>query len=336
MSDVLALEGIGKRFPRSEGFREALTFWRRPYIQALSDVTFNVPKGRTLGIVGPNGAGKTTLLKILAGLILPDGGRIEFGGIDVTDHPEHIRERLMYVYGEERSLSWRLTARQNLKFWAALFDVPHKQVDSTVEEVLDIVGLTDVADERVMKYSTGMKHRVVIARGLLGNPEILLLDEPTRSLDPVTARKLWVFIKDILIEKRGTTVLVATHNMEEVAYLCTDVAVLQAGTVRAFAPVKDMARFFDEGGHRCVISVDPVPEEVVARLRSTAGILKVSVVPPNGHATGSLDMLVGDPDVNIPPVVEQLVAAGSRVSQVTLRQASLGDIIVRLTEEPAK
>ncbi len=333
MSDAVVLEGIDKRFPRTEGFKDILTFWRRPYLQALSGVTLNVPKGRTLGIVGPNGAGKTTLLKILAGLILPDSGRIEFAGIDVTNHPERIRERLMYVYGEERSLSWRLTARQNLKFWAALFDVPHKQVDSSVEEVLDIVSLTDVADERVMKYSTGMRHRVIIARGLLANPEILLLDEPTRSLDPVTARKLWLFIKDVLVEKLGTTLLIATHNMEEAAYLCTDVAVLRAGTVKAFAPVNEMARFFDKG-RRCVISVDRVPEELVARLRSAPGILEVSVIPPNGHATGSLDMLVNDPDINIPPVIEQLVAAGSRVSQVVPVQASLGDIVVRLSEEP--
>lgn len=335
MSDVVIVEDLWKRYPKTEGFRDILTFWRRPYMHALRGVTLNVQKNRTLGILGPNGAGKTSLLKILAGLVLPDQGRIEFNGVDVTNHPERIRERLMYVYGEERTLNWRLTARQNLDFWAPLFNVPHKETRATVEEVLEVVGLTDMADERVMKYSTGMRHRVIIARGLLAKPQIFLLDEPTRSLDPVTARKLWTFIKETLVDKLGTAVIVATHDMEEATFLCDDIVILQAGQVRAFAPVDEIASYI-ETKTRVIIKVDQITDRTISQIRSSQGVQELQIRTPNGRRVFSLELLVEDPDRDIPPVVERLTAGGSGISRIEVVRASLGDIVVKLTEETSK
>ena len=331
MATRITLNGIHKRYPRTETFKDALTFWRRDYIEALRGVDLDIPPNETVGILGPNGAGKTTMLKILAGLVLPDEGRIVLGGVDVTDHSERIPERLMYVFGEERSLNWRLSGRDNLDFYAALYEVPRRDVDQRITEVLDVVGLSEFANERVMKYSTGMRHRLVIARGLLSDPEILLLDEPTRSLDPVGAKRIWDFIKDTLIQERGTTVIIATHNMTEAAYLCSKVAILSKGKIVAYEPIDELTRVFG-GRQECAIGATEIPDGIVKLLEGTPGVSEVKVFPRNGNAWSSIRLLVEEPDEQLPTVVRTLVMSGANVVNVESQKRDLTDVIMQLSE----
>lgn len=331
MATRITLNGIHKRYPRTETFKDVLTFWRREYIDALRGVDLDIPANETVGILGPNGAGKTTMLKILAGLVLPDAGRIVLGGVDVTDHSERIPERLMYVFGEERSLNWRLSGRDNLIFYAALYEVPRRDVGRRITEVLDVVGLSEFANERVMKYSTGMRHRLVIARGLLSDPEILLLDEPTRSLDPVGAKRIWDFIKETLIQERGTTVIIATHNMTEAAYLCSKVAILSKGEIVAYEPIDHLTKVFG-GRQECAIDATEIPDGIVKLLQGAPGVSQVKIVPQNGNAWSSIRLLVEEPDLQLPIVVRTLVISGANVISVASEKRDLTDVIMQLSE----
>jgi ABC-2 type transport system ATP-binding protein len=300
-------------------------------MRALDGVSLTIAAGGAFGLLGPNGAGKTTLLKILAGLVTPNAGSVTVSGIDAIRHPGRTRDVLMYVSGEERSLYWRLTGRDNLTFYAHLVEVPARRVEARVGEVLAIVGLEDKADEQVMRYSSGMKHRLAIARGLLSDPEILLLDEPTRSLDPLSARRLWNFIKDVVIGQHGRSVVIATHNMEEAAYLCSRVAILHNGRVRACDTVDRVSAML-ETGRRCTVKVEAVTPEAIGAAISGPGIRAVSVEPPNGKVEYSLSFTVDDPALAVPRVVELLVRAGGRVTHVGQESRSLTDVIVALAE----
>lgn len=330
MEKVIEIQDLKKRYPRTETFKDALTFWRRNYIEALRGVDLEIDRADTFGLLGPNGAGKTTLLKTLAGLVLPDAGRIMMNGTDVTGKPGDIRGRLMYVFGEERSLNWRLTGWDNLKFYTALFEVPRRDANARVAEVLETVGLTDFARERVMKYSTGMRHRLVIARGLLADADILLLDEPTRSLDPASAKRLWDFIKDTLVGQLGRTVVIATHNMEEAAYLCSKVAILNQGVVVASGSVNEIGSVLD-GRQHCVITASDSPSDgVMSWLSATDWATDIRVDSPNSSSEYSLHLTVDDPMVNLGALVKRLVESGNDVTQVLSEKQTLTDVIVKL------
>ena len=329
----LAAEAVDvtKRFPETSGYRNILTFWRRRYVTALNRVNLWLPKGRVLGLLGPNGAGKTTLMKIFAGLVLPDEGRAVINGIDLSERPGRARSRVTYVSGEDRSLYWRLTGKQNLRFFAVLNEVPRKQVGKRVAEVLSTVGLSEAADVRVGKYSTGMRQRLCIARGLLAESELLLLDEPTRSLDPSSARNLWGFIREDLVGRRGQTIVIATHNSEEASRLCDLVAVMHQGQVKFCDTVAALSSKV-AGQVNYSITLTNASHEAIGRLSNLKGVYRV-VMPPNCHGNVSLEVAVSEAEAQIPLVLNYLMGAGANVLEVKQVSASLGEAISALTEE---
>ncbi len=224
---VVFLEGISKTF-RS---RPALFNWigkeRRGETHALVDITLSAGKGQVLAILGPNGSGKTTLLKVVSTMLLPDSGRVHVSGFDVATQAQQVRQTVSYAIGGERSFYPRLTAAENLDFFAALENVGRTQRQVRVAECLAAAGLQDEADTLVMKYSSGMAQKLGIARALLKRPSVLLLDEPSRSLDPGASAQLWQLVR--AISAAGTTVLLTTHNFEEAAATGDAVAILNAG-----------------------------------------------------------------------------------------------------------
>jgi ABC-2 type transport system ATP-binding protein len=225
---------LGKRFRRTAGYRDLLLSpFRREEITAVQDASLQVQEGELFGLLGPNGAGKTTLIKMLCTLILPSAGAARVGGHDVVTEAEQVRELVGLVNCDERSFFWRLTGRQNLEFFAALYDVHHREAQRRIEEVLLLVELTEHADQRFDGYSTGMRQRLAIARGLLRMPPILFMDEPTRSLDPINARSLRAFIREQLVDTLGRTVVLVTHRLEEAEELCDRIAVMNEGRIVA-------------------------------------------------------------------------------------------------------
>ena len=241
-----AIEGfqLAKSFARKRSLREIVT---RPFaaserIEALRGVDFHVKTGEIFGLLGPNGAGKTTLVKILACLVLPDRGRALVGGIDVRKEDE-VKPRIGLVHSDERSFYWRLSGRENLAFFARLYDVPGKRIAPRIRELLERVDLTEAADRRFSDYSSGMKQRLAIARALLHDPPILLMDEPTRSLDPESSLTLRAFILDELKGRDGKTILLATHNLREAETLCDRLAILVQGTIRQIGTASQLRRW---------------------------------------------------------------------------------------------
>jgi ABC-2 type transport system ATP-binding protein len=196
----------------------------------LTEVSFDVQYGERIALVGPNGAGKTTLLKILATLIVPSAGQIAIKGWDLVRDAERVKEMVGLATGDERSFYWRLTGRQNLEFFAAFQGLDRETTMTRIEELREHLAL-DTLDRRFGLYSTGMRQRLAVARALLRRPSVLLLDEPTRSLDPLATRMLHRFIRDRLVNELGCSVVLSTHSLAEAEALCNRFAVLHRGRV---------------------------------------------------------------------------------------------------------
>jgi ABC-2 type transport system ATP-binding protein len=234
MGPAIEISGLSKKYPLVKRYRDLIF---HPFLQekmvALEDVSLSIGKGELFGLLGPNGAGKTTLLKILATLVLPDKGRVMVNGYDVEKKPAQVRRSMGFVVSEERSFYWRLTGRQNLDFFSSLNNIGRRMAPERIENVLGITGLSRDADRMFKDYSAGMKQRLAIARSLLPDPEILLMDEPTRSLDPSAARNMRDFVREELVARRGKTVCLSTHNLHEAEEICSRIAILHRGKILA-------------------------------------------------------------------------------------------------------
>lgn len=231
---------VHKAFPRRRPVEEILKrpFARQERLPALRGLSLTIRRGELFGLLGPNGAGKTTLLKILCGLVLPDQGTVDVLGVK-AGHPALSRV-LGLVHGDERSFYWRLTARENLNFFARLYGLGRDDRRRRVDELLARVDLEKDAERRFSDFSSGMRQRLAIARALLADPPVVLMDEPTRSLDPVSAGHLRQWVRAELHSKGGKTILLATHNLREAEEMCERVAVIAKGEVRAVDSPADL------------------------------------------------------------------------------------------------
>ncbi|HUJ96338.1 MAG TPA: ABC transporter ATP-binding protein [Terriglobales bacterium] len=198
---------------------------------ALDRVSLEVRAGSVLALLGRNGSGKTTLLKLIATMLLPDCGRVIVAGDDTQEQAARVRKKVGFAVAAERSFFPRLTARENLDFFAAFDDVPRALRPGRVEFTLAQVGLLDAADRLVMKFSAGMYQRLGVARALVKQPSVLLLDEPTRSLDPASAAEFWRLMREL--PAQGSTVVLATHSFQEATAAGDSVAILQRGKLVA-------------------------------------------------------------------------------------------------------
>ncbi len=231
---AVRLNGLVKRFRARRPLAEVL---RRPAarqsVLALDDVSGFVAEGTLHALLGKNGAGKSTLFRILTTLLLPDEGSAEVFGENVVLDAAEARELVSGASTDERSLNWRLSSVENLRLFAALHGIPRRETDRRVDEVMNVVGLHAVAGRMAGQLSSGLRQRLLVARALLPRPRLLLLDEPTRSLDPLTARELRRFLREELRDRMGVTILLATHNAEEALSLSDRVSVLHRGRLVA-------------------------------------------------------------------------------------------------------
>jgi len=243
---AIETEGLSKRFLVSggdgRGFRWITPLIKGEYASVLKDVNLKVRNGEVFGLLGPNGSGKTTLIKILCTLILPSSGSARVAGFDVVSEDSRVQESSALVYMSQRSLYWRLTGRQNLEFFGTLYNIPAKKLRKRIEEVLELVGLSDRAEEKVVVYSSGMKYRLSIARGLLSDPAVVFMDEPTIGLDSSSSRGMREFIRKQLVGEGGKTVFLATNNIAEADFLCDRVGVIDGGFLKAVDSPRNLMR----------------------------------------------------------------------------------------------
>jgi ABC-2 type transport system ATP-binding protein len=222
------------------------------------------------GLLGPNGAGKTTLCKILSTVLLPTSGQAYVHGFDTVRDAAAVRPLVGIVFGGERGLYTRLTARQNLRYWAALYRVPRRVAAGRVDQLLDRLGLVDRADDRVETFSRGMKQRLHLARGLVGDPPVLILDEPTAGLDPIAALGVREFVGEL--RKEGRTVLLATHDMAEAEALCDRVSLIDRGRLLLTASPREAGALLAAYER---VDADGVPDSLLAALRAVPGVTRV-------------------------------------------------------------
>jgi ABC-2 type transport system ATP-binding protein len=289
-------------------------------VVALDEVSVTIPEGEIHGLLGPNGAGKTTLVKVLSTVLLPTSGRAHVLGYDVVEETKAVRPLIGIVFGGERGLYWRLSARQNLEYWGALYKLSSRETKARAQRLLARVGLADRADERVETYSRGMKQRLHLARGLIGDARVLFLDEPTTGMDPLAAREFRTLIAELRGE--GRTILLATHDMLEAENVCDRVTLIDRGTIIATESPRSLGRVISRYQR---IDVEGADARLLDEIRAMAGVSGVIDVDGGGArievaeegATGA--------------VLERLVSAG--VTSVKTTVPSLEEVYVHLIGE---
>ncbi len=295
----------------------------RKEVVALDSVSLAVEEGELFGLLGPNGAGKTTAVKILCTLLIPTAGRATVLGLDVVRDAAALRHHIGFVFGGERGLYYRLSGRDNLRYFAELYGVEARRIRSRVDELLELVALDDRADERVMGYSRGMKQRLHLARTLIHDPQILFLDEPTLGLDPVGARELREMIR--VLRGEGKTILLTTHYMFEADALCDRIAILDQGRVVAQGTPGDLKGLV---GDLSVVELEVFGAEPshVDRLRSLDGVDSVVVEQQELRQLLRVQTRLGS------SALPRLLAGldGLEVGRVAVREATLEDAYVRL------
>jgi ABC-2 type transport system ATP-binding protein len=298
---------------------------RRTDVRALDGISFEVEQGELFGLLGPNGAGKTTTIKILTTLLLPSSGTARVLGFDPAREPGQIRRRVGHVFGGDRGLYDRLSALDNLRYFADLYRVPVREKKARIDYLLELVKLKGRERQRVETYSRGMRQRLHIARGLLHDPEVLFLDEPTIGLDPVGARE----VRDTVagLREQGKTVLLTTHYMYEADELCRRVAVIAGGRIVAEGtPAELKARVLD----RTIIEIESFGAlgSGLDRLRALPGVISVSTEPREQAEVILVQSSVGSELTHA--LLREL--QGITLGKVIAREPTLEDAYVELVQ----
>ena len=229
MSVAVSIENLSKTYPPSfPRLKKLLRIAAKPPVEALKNVSLEIETGEIFGLIGRNGAGKTTLTKIIATLVQPSGGRVSVKGFDSVRDEVKVRALIGLATAEERSFYWRLSCEQNMMFFARLYGMNDRAARRKIGELFEKLNLNELAKRRFSEVSTGNKQRLAVARALLAEPPILLLDEPTRSLDPLAAAEMRALISSL----ENVSVLLTSHNLTEVEELCWRVAVISKGEIR--------------------------------------------------------------------------------------------------------
>jgi ABC-2 type transport system ATP-binding protein len=326
---ALRLRHLSKRFQVRRGLIAAMRHPRGgSWVHAVQDVSCDVQPGEFFGLLGPNGAGKTTLFKMLATLTSPDEGTATVYGADVMRQPREVRRMVAPVAADERGLHWRLSALENLRLFATLYDLRGAAMRARIDEVLRVVGLGGAEHRVVGTYSSGMRQRLLIARALLIRPRVLLLDEPTRSLDPVSARDFRTFLREEVVGPEKCTVVMATHSAEEALELCDRVAVLHKGRLLAVGAARALEREFSDDRYR-IRTRDP--EHPGWRALELEGVIErrtVGEIEADGWTP--VECQVPGGREHAARVLASLVGAGIAVAGFDRVELSLADLIERI------
>ena len=298
---------------------------RNDEVRAVDDVSIEIKEGELFGLLGPNGAGKTTLIKCISTLLIADGGTAIVGGYDIRKDPLAVRKMIGVLTGGERSLYWKLTPLENLRYFAALYGVPKKETNSRIDYLLNLMRLTEKAHYRVEKLSSGMKQKLSLARTLIHDPPILLIDEPTLGLDPYFARFMRQFIKNELHHRLKKTILLTTHYMMEADELCERVAFMNRGKIRALDTPASFKKIMPEDQILEVKCFGELDKSMFIHLKESASLhLKTQ------DGFSYIRMSTDNPEMLLSDVVE-LVRDKAKVLSVLVTSPTLEDVFVHLT-----
>ena len=303
-------------------------------IHAVRDVSFEVERGELFGLFASIGAGKSTLVRLLSTLVTPTRGTAAVDGFDIVRGDREVRASIGLVTGDERSFYGRLTCRQNLSFYAALQNVPGRQVRSRVEAVLGLFDLPPKADAPFQSLSTGQKQRLNMARALVHDPPILFLDEPTKSMDVQTADFVKALIKQELVARRRKTIVFISHELYEMDNFCDRVAILAEGQLRAIGTPEELgARIPRRAIYRVEVQGDA--DRIAARWRSLPGV-EAAVEVSRGVALTAFDVTLADESSGVwLDVLKEVGECGGRVEEYRrVDDGSLRDVVKHFTSPP--
>ncbi|MBE9124938.1 MULTISPECIES: ABC transporter ATP-binding protein [unclassified Coleofasciculus] len=297
-------------------------------VEAVKDISFKVEPGEIFGLLGPNGAGKTTTIRCLCTLSKPNAGKIEVSGISVIDNPRAARRRLGYV-AQEVALDKVLTGRELLQLQASLYHLPSVFAKERIPKIIEVLGLQDYADKKTGTYSGGLRKRLDLAAGLLHQPDVLVLDEPTVGLDIESRVVVWDFLRQL--QKAGTTVLITSHYLEEIDALADRVAIIDKGVVIALGTPSQLK---DEvGGDRITLRIrefSPVEEAQKAKdmLQALPFVQEVIVNTAQGN---SLNLVVKPQSDALTAIQQSLNDAGLPIFGIAQSRPSLDDVYLAAT-----
>jgi ABC-2 type transport system ATP-binding protein len=327
-SPAIAVAGLVKRYAKAK-------------VNAVDGVSFDVSRGEIFGLLGPNGAGKTTTIGILTTAIVPTEGSASIMQVDVARDPISVKQRIAVV-PQQGNLDRSLTVREILTFHAAYHGVPRKTREALADRLLDELGLGERKHEKVTRYSGGMTQRIMIARALMHEPDVLFLDEPTNNLDPQSRLFLWERIREM--NARGLTILLTTHDMDEADKLCQRIAVMDHGKILVNDTPTELKKLIPGGTvlevrAYAAANTGTIREALSAALTALPGVAKVetavgeSDAPENGSEPGALGFRVYGAAANtlIGPAAQAVLAGGAEVRDLSVKQPSLEEVFIFLT-----
>ncbi len=315
---ALDCRAVVKNFRRGRGLKKKVT-------RAVDGANLQIKRGELFGLLGPNGAGKTTLVRCIATLLIPDEGTITVLGRDAFKDSMYCRARTGLLTSGERTLYWKLSARDNLNFFAALYGLTGKARDKRIDYLIELLGLKEVERERLERYSSGMKQKVSLARAILHDPELILLDEPSLGLDPQFARFIRGFIKDELNRKQGKTILLTTHYMDEADELCDRIAFINKGKI---VDCKPPAQYKRDIPHTEVLEIRCQGRPDTAPIERLAGVERVAAEFADGVTR--LKVVAARAETILSDVIEHL-RQSSKILGIEVKQPTLEDVFLYVT-----
>ncbi len=290
-------------------------------LTAVDGISFDVREGEIYGLLGPNGAGKTTCISMICGLLAPDAGTIKVDGIPLDQNPREVKRRLGVV-PQETAIYMDLSARENLHFWGGIYGMRGPALRSRIDELLALVGLDDRAKEPVKNFSGGMKRRLNLALGMIHDPRLLLLDEPTTGIDPQARVNILDIVRDIV--KRGRTVLYTTHYLEEAEELCHRLAIMDHGRLLVQGTIPELKAHLGEGT-LLTLSGGFSEATVMAAVETIAGLVPIEV------QAGRAMLSVRRDGAGVSRTLEALYARDLQLDDVSIKEPNLEDLFLKLT-----
>ena len=307
--------------------RQGILRSKQRAVEALKGISLEICPGEIFGLLGPNGAGKTTLIKCMTTLLLPTSGTIQINGYDVERNADQVRASIGCMLMGERGLYWKLTGRENLDFFGALYHLPPEVRRQRSQQVIELLSLGDIIDRTVETYSSGQKMKLAFAKSLINQAPLLVLDEPTNTLDVPSARELRIIVRDL--NRQGHTVIYTTHQMTEAEELCKRVAIIDRGQVIALGTVDELKASIQQDGVIRAAGVIPAAAYAAVKSLEYIGEAALTTTTPNGQ--DELRVVTSQPRRLLPELIRALFDNGAIIEDIAPAQVTLEDVFVALT-----
>ncbi|MHA2250637.1 MAG: ATP-binding cassette domain-containing protein [Candidatus Kariarchaeaceae archaeon] len=295
-------------------------------VDALRKISLKIEEGTIFGLLGPNGAGKTTLIKCLTTLLIPSEGTAFVNGYDIRDQEKDVRASIGAMLMGERGLYWKLTARENLDYFAQLYSVPKELRKPRIDALIDQLELTDFVDRAVESYSSGQRMKVAFAKALVNDPPIIFLDEPTIAMDVHGARKLRSIVKSL--PESGKTVIYTTHLMAEAAELCDEIAIIDKGEIIVCDTPEGIVK--RSKGKKSIHVEGIISDVAIEKIRDLDGV-KEAVVSGSETEKTKVNIIVKDTAQTLPSITNTLVQANASIEVIKSQEPNLEDVFIELT-----